>query len=350
MFATQLAPDNAKAWHDVVKFFRACGIKFPETGHDIAVLVLCFTAPHWDVYMPWLLTCWKSAEDFIHSAGTNMIDLVTMAGCTYTAFTTLQPVTQPDFYHSPPVERARKISVHGPTCDHRVFRKFLHEDAIIKRDDAVEIAKEGINILSLATRSFVESRDYNTKYDQAGWNKLMQELVLKTGDFNLEQEAYSHYDIKSVYEAEARSGNPFMVCILSAINCFPKRRFHSRKLSLERHLQIEVHRWLQVLQDCEIDLEAYGQREHGMIFRKGKRPLLIHDYKETWLWTGFSWGSNPSDWVFHVDRVVERFSDDFWRLIDNPIQQVPGAWIEDEDLHSDLSDSELEDGLDDDSE
>ncbi|KAF3019033.1 hypothetical protein E8E14_013459 [Neopestalotiopsis sp. 37M] len=245
------------------------------------------------------------------------------------------PAFQPDFYETPLIER------------------IVRENGSITRNDAVELAESHINLLSLAALSFVRSQ-FMPWFNQAAWNELIHELVLTIGDVNLQQEEHGPYDIRRLHDYHR--GNPLMLCIFAAEDTFFVSNYKSYERSFGRHLRTEIMKWLQVLQDCNVDLESYGQHEHDMIFRKDSKKRLYGSRTEGWAWTGFSWGPDPNDWVFYLDRVVERFSGDFWRLIDNPIQQVPGAWIDNDDdfwdewdLYSDDSESELEDDTGDDS-
>jgi hypothetical protein len=311
--------------------------------------------PSWEPYLPALSTCWQSsnaADDLdLADMGTRHPGYFRVTD--FPIFSAFQPAIQPDFYKTPLTERAYTWLLDD-IVDAKSFRKVVQENGSIMRNDAVELAESHINLLSLAVNSFAISQ-FRPWY-QASWNELMHELVLIIGDVSLMQEDYDPYDISADISQLSR-GNPLMVCILAAMDTFFFGAFKSGKRSFERHLHTEVMKWLQILQGCSIDLESYGQHEHSMIFRKDKRRRLL-GYHEVWAWTGFSWGPNPSDWVFYLDRVVERFSGDFWRLIDNPVQHVPGAWedadrdfhvtLDGEVLYRDIFESELEDDSEDD--
>jgi hypothetical protein len=346
--------DNYQSAYELAIFLHKCGLDMAERPADyFSPLLTCFLYPSWEPYLPSLSTCWqssKAADDFDVASWTQATDTVRVT--TFPIFAAFQPAIQPNFYGLPLKERVITWLLYD-VVDARSFRKVVQRNESITRNDAVELAESHINLLSLAVRSFVQSQ-FRPWYNQSTWNELMHDLVPTLGEVNLLQEEYSPYDVQK-FQSELSYGNPLIVCILSSEFTFFYSRYRARKRSFERHLHTEVMKWLQILQDCNIDLERYGQHEYGMIFRKDSQKRLFGSRTEGWAWTGFSWGPNPSDWVFHLDRVVERFSGDFWRLIDNPIQQVPGAWIDDDDvwdedlIYADDLESELEDDYGDDS-
>lgn len=352
--------DNYESAYELATFLHKCGLDMAETTtpHYFSTLEIFLLYPNWEPYLPSLSNYWqssKAADDFDELALTKpTVPTATIRFTDFPRFSAFQPTIQPNFYGITLTERVYTWLIYD-IVDPKSFRKIVRGNESITRNDAVELAESHINLLGLAVRSFVQSR-FIPWYNQSTWNELMHELVLTIGDVSLVQEDYIHYDIFE-NQHQMSYGNPLMVCIFSAVYTFFYAEFKSRKRSFERHLHTEVMKWLQILQDCSINLESYGQHEHGMIFRKDNRRRLL-GYHEVWVWTGFSLGPNPSDWVFHLDRVVERFSGDFWRLIDNPVQHVPGAWDDTdreffvtyrgEVLYRDIFKSELEDDSEDD--
>ncbi len=45
---------------------------------------------------------------------------------------------------------------------------------------------------------------------------------------------------------------------------------------------------------------------------------------------GFEYGAKPTDWSFEWDLEVEEIAGEFWQAVENPVLQVPGAWVEED--------------------
>lgn len=124
----------------------------------------------------------------------------------------------------------------------------------------------------------------------------------------------------------------------------------------DRHIRIRLRRWLEILQQCGVDLDQYGRQEaaanmmrqememdteidmdadheHYMIslnhwntpsfnprftFFGPKIPLLAR----------IDYGCNPEDWSLHWDYFRPDYAQEFWSMIEM-LPRMPGSWVED---------------------
>ncbi|KAI0839207.1 hypothetical protein F5Y06DRAFT_286714 [Hypoxylon sp. FL0890] len=99
-----------------------------------------------------------------------------------------------------------------------------------------------------------------------------------------------------------------------AVRSFPYKNQHSFTMGLTLMLRI----WLAALKHADIDLDAYGRREHEIIVNRTFRHCFF----------GIKFGPEPEDWEVYWEDPVDAFAGDFWKLIDDPPLQVPGSWVE----------------------
>lgn len=316
--------------YKLAKFLIACGLDIAESSapQNFKPVQLCLFRESWSAHLPWLLTCLQSSEA---AANTDVVDVWTFLhridSTTCSTFETFQPAMQPDFYASPLPERARTYL--STVRDANLFRKILHRDGVIRKEDVVELVSSNVNVLSIAARCFVSS--YLGPFNTSEWGRLMRELILLTDDHSAYSKDYKFTD-KTGRGFSVNQGTVLWACVYSiGAEEYIFHWLQRRNEPIDKYIRIRIFRWLKWLQECNVDLLGYGQREHEIIFGGAHKRHEIRVLRTgSWMWTGFSWGPNPEDWTFHLDRVVERFAGDFWHMVDNPDLRVPGAWIDDD--------------------
>ncbi|KAH8887900.1 hypothetical protein GQ53DRAFT_272027 [Thozetella sp. PMI_491] len=125
----------------------------------------------------------------------------------------------------------------------------------------------------------------------------------------------------------------------------------------ERQAQVLLRQWLQILKEGGVDLDKYGRRENAIlhdvkrstarwvvVFQSVARPYnrfsmsYIGGHRQFWYLIGFTFGPNMEDWIIWWNEPTDEFAGDFWKLVENPPQRVPGEWYdEDIDATSDSS-------------
>ncbi|KAI3319889.1 hypothetical protein HD806DRAFT_508224 [Xylariaceae sp. AK1471] len=99
--------------------------------------------------------------------------------------------------------------------------------------------------------------------------------------------------------------------------------------------------WLSKVQSNGHDLKEYGRRENEMlhdkdlnldrvcyIYRHASETSDLYDFAYLW---GYEYGPKPEDWKVLWGFPERSYAADFWRLIEDGPQLVPGAWVDDSD-------------------
>lgn len=116
-----------------------------------------------------------------------------------------------------------------------------------------------------------------------------------------------------------------------------RKNYFSRLDSCFRQL------WLPMVKSNGYDLEEYGRRENELLADKesnfsGLCKVSFWDTEESKGYTagvvrlrGYEYGPEPKDWKVLWSLPEKSYSADFWRLVEDGPQLVPGAWVEDSD-------------------
>jgi len=89
--------------------------------------------------------------------------------------------------------------------------------------------------------------------------------------------------------------------------------------------------YLADLNDSGVDLEQFGRREkqmwhEDMVSKEFK--IWCGDYLSEVTIVGFTYGKTPADFKLWISEVSDQFAGEFWHMIENPCERMPGAWIE----------------------
>ncbi|KAF2972023.1 hypothetical protein GQX73_g1509 [Xylaria multiplex] len=106
---------------------------------------------------------------------------------------------------------------------------------------------------------------------------------------------------------------------------------------VSNHLKL----WLSKIRSNGYDLKEYGRRENELLANKdlilGSCLLISRREAETyrrydiaWL-RGYEYGPEPEDWKVLVSFPEKSYAADFWNLVEDGPQVVPGSWVEDDD-------------------
>ncbi|OTB05170.1 hypothetical protein M426DRAFT_144501 [Hypoxylon sp. CI-4A] len=93
--------------------------------------------------------------------------------------------------------------------------------------------------------------------------------------------------------------------------------------------------WLKVLAAADVDLDAYGRREHQILIENDS--LRYFDIYPSWrdempfttyCLIDFTFGHKPEDWVFYWQQPTDEFAGDFWNLVEDRPLPIPGSWVD----------------------
>ncbi|KAI1117746.1 hypothetical protein F5Y14DRAFT_439039 [Nemania sp. NC0429] len=112
------------------------------------------------------------------------------------------------------------------------------------------------------------------------------------------------------------------------------------------HVHFCLMQWLSKVQSSGYDLEEYGRRENELLTDKDlkvsrycgfsrfhkKEKVRVHHVV---CLRGYEYGPEPEDWRILWTVAEKRYAADFWRLVEDGPQSVPGAWVEDDDDEED---------------
>ena len=141
-----------------------------------------------------------------------------------------------------------------------------------------------------------------------GWRDILRELVRKSADLNaLNSKRYT----------------PFIYLLSGVIAICHEDDNHPWSFVLEI--------WLSDLRSSGVDLYEYGYREKELhengtadrYFRGRMMRRRGGNVEALWRLVSFTYGSSPSDWHVHIERLGE----DFWEDSD-PAATMPGGWVE----------------------
>ncbi|KAI0190718.1 hypothetical protein EV127DRAFT_79010 [Xylaria flabelliformis] len=166
----------------------------------------------------------------------------------------------------------------------------------------------------------------------AEWASLAETVIRNTPD---------------IYHVDEEQSTPLIVVIRSS--SFSRRQ--SRYMSMRRLITC-VNLWLSKVQSSGHDLEEYGRRENEMLmdkqlqldnacefaqysFQRGRWRYFIGRIR------GYQYGPQPKDWKILWSFPEKSYAADFWRLVEDGPQLVPGAWVEDSDDEVEESDDEV---------
>jgi hypothetical protein len=104
-----------------------------------------------------------------------------------------------------------------------------------------------------------------------------------------------------------------------------------------------IKTFLKDLEASGIDIDTYGRREkeiHDTQLIQRDFPYYFnckpwHQMRKplrctvtTWHLVGFTYGPSPDDWCFWGSDPTDVFAGDFWHMLENPWERMPGAWVE----------------------
>lgn len=94
---------------------------------------------------------------------------------------------------------------------------------------------------------------------------------------------------------------------------------------------------LLALKDAGRELLEYGSKEKQLQHRglvdtdfsvlRVRRGLSQWDTSTIRL-IGFDYGPEPEDWRLWWSEPTDEFAGEFWHMIENPWERIPGAWID----------------------
>lgn len=104
-----------------------------------------------------------------------------------------------------------------------------------------------------------------------------------------------------------------------------------------RRIEAAVKSWLQLLEEARVDISQYGRRELQLLQgNQGWEPpvgVFQRALKDT-IMTGSMWWpisfeiASARDFHFYWNEATDDFAGDFWHLVEEPIWNMPGKWID----------------------
>jgi len=85
--------------------------------------------------------------------------------------------------------------------------------------------------------------------------------------------------------------------------------------------------WLELLQNCGVDLVKYGRKEKNLHRANQTSPEFpTMRISPNLRLINFTYGAQPKDWKFWFIEVLEDWFSEFWDMVDHPERSMPGAW------------------------
>jgi len=222
----------------------------------------------------------------------------------------------PPYYERPPEERLRFASWTLIKRDERapdveIFRLAITKDSI---DPHCFHILHGFNLTRVIIESMVNCIYLNDETAMSGWCSMLTEAV------------WANVDLHDVNGSEKTVLDIFLDLWEEYLDD------HGEGLR-ETKLNAAVRRFLGALQDSGVDLLSYGTKWSEVAEER------LHDYCQsagvdfTEPFQGryliLEWGSSVDDWHVYI-RYWPHFSyvEDFWYMVENPWERIPGAWVE----------------------
>jgi hypothetical protein len=152
-----------------------------------------------------------------------------------------------------------------------------------------------------------------------GWSSLLSEAVRSKVDLHrldgIDSTMFQYFLFHSAWVLEAKVR-------------FREASFFERTPQKDK-LNAAVRKFLQVLHRSGVDLLAYGAtekqvHEDGYLrFESYRGSPVLKDRL-----IGFKYGASVDDWHIWVDLPIYQFAEDFWYMVENPWERIPGAWVD----------------------
>ncbi|KAI1332428.1 hypothetical protein F5Y16DRAFT_357765 [Xylariaceae sp. FL0255] len=125
-----------------------------------------------------------------------------------------------------------------------------------------------------------------------------------------------------------------------------------RNNTISNRISTALHMWLTLVRSAGHCLLEYGSRERALFHTEDLRlrkeifyPRYFYEGYEGYeeksgviklrLW-GFCYGATPEDWKVFWSDEGHNDAADFWKLVEEPMELMPGSWVDDEDTDADL--------------
>lgn len=92
---------------------------------------------------------------------------------------------------------------------------------------------------------------------------------------------------------------------------------------------VALRMWLGDLQAAGVDLNQFGQKEKSLFDSETlNRCILIHQgrYSGFIRLINFTYGPSPDDWHLWVSELSDDWFEDFWGLVEEQEDVMPGSW------------------------
>jgi len=157
--------------------------------------------------------------------------------------------------------------------------------------------------------------------ETSGWRLLTRELVTIGADIHA-------VSIARRWPTNGVPQTPF-------ISLFEGLDWLSWNGSTPQIFQLVATIWLEDLVASGVDLVEYGRKERETwdLSSISKDVPFFFDWgldsnPEIWHIVNFDFGAAPSDWHIWWSEPTDVLAGEFWAMIENPEEMMPGSWIE----------------------
>ncbi|KAI1751066.1 hypothetical protein F4782DRAFT_506646 [Xylaria castorea] len=175
----------------------------------------------------------------------------------------------------------------------------------------------------------------------AEWASLAETVISNTPNIHCVEDCECKF-----WPRPWRWNRPCRLTPLLAVICSSSYDYLSRHNMIMKKLISRVTLWLSKVQSSGHDLEEYGRRETEMLMDKELQldnkcmlvPYNDHIRRPKFIIgriRGYQYGPEPKDWKILWSFPEKSYAADFWRLVEDGPQLVPGAWVEDSDDEED---------------
>jgi hypothetical protein len=161
---------------------------------------------------------------------------------------------------------------------------------------------------------------------KSGWLKLLRDYVV------------AGCDIHGIRCDSELTGNPRRSPFLEILHGFLNRYWGHVGTTPEK-IQKAVNLYPYVLQTSGIDLVNYGEKEKELhdkllvdktfsydFFPRKCQDGICDSSSATWRLIGFTYGPSPEDWQIWGSLPTDDFVGDFWYMVEDTDEEMPGAW------------------------
>lgn len=209
----------------------------------------------------------------------------------------------------------------------------------IEKSDVQQWREDDASLLCLVLGPYFNS--FAEVQAEPGWHSLLLEVITATDDL--------HYMVNTPVPYELPVSYDLVPPVTAFGRVLQLHRYYIGEVVTKQKVltqskvdnsNLRLQSLISLLGSCGRDALDFGRKEAAIWVNDNKTAKIIGDvlhlgvddrcggyYGLPYL-SAVHYGAEPVDWYFEMDFHYENHAGDFWNLIENPPQLVPGAWID----------------------